>query len=117
MSGHEPGCDLLLLECEPGDPGWLEFCVRQADRVVVLVSEGELRRARGELEWWERAKLSQRCCHLDLAIVHGRSDSLPRGADCAGFPGISRLHHVKGGSSKTPRGSSAGYSTAPWDWS
>ena len=94
----QPGCDLLLLECDPAEPSWLDFCVRQADRIVVLVSEGERKRSGGEPEWWQKARLAERACHLHLAIVHPRSESLPRGgASSARLPGVSRLHHVRAG--------------------
>ena len=96
LGRHEPGCDLLLLECGPGDPSWLDFCVRQADRIMVLLGDGELERDGGKLAWWRDAKLADHACHLDLAIVHARSDRLPRGGASYGrLPGVSRVHHVK----------------------
>jgi NTE family protein len=98
FGSHEPSCDLLLLECEPAEPSWLDFCVRQADRIVVLVSEAERKRLGGALDWWTKARLAERSCHLDLAIVHPRSESLPRGGASSGrLPGVSRLHHVRAG--------------------
>jgi predicted acylesterase/phospholipase RssA/CRP-like cAMP-binding protein len=96
---RDRGSELALLECEPSNPSWLDFCLRQADRILVLADEKALDPfgpgGRG-LDWWRNAKIGERCCHIDLAIVHDRSDSLPRhGAMYAKLPGVSRLHHVR----------------------
>jgi len=98
---QQPGCDLLLLECEPANASWLDFCVRRADRIVVLVSDEEIRRADGDFEWWRRARLAELSCHIDLAIVHAPSDGLPRGGSFYGrLPGVWRRHHVRDGDSQ-----------------
>jgi predicted acylesterase/phospholipase RssA/CRP-like cAMP-binding protein len=88
--------DLLVFECEPADRSWMEFCVRQADRIMVLMGDGDRRSVRGEVDWWRAAKLEEPPAHLELAIVHGGSTELPRGgAAYAELPGVSRLHHVR----------------------
>jgi predicted acylesterase/phospholipase RssA/CRP-like cAMP-binding protein len=101
LGRREGGCDLLLLECEAAHASWLDFCVEQADRIVVLVGDEERLRPDGEPKWWRKARLADRSCHLDLAIVHPRSESLPRGgATYRRLAGVSRLHHVRAGDSQ-----------------
>jgi predicted acylesterase/phospholipase RssA len=97
---REVRSDLVILECERSDPSWQDFCLRQADRIVVIADEGELLPPGQEPPWWREARLGERTCHLELAIVHARSDSLPcGGASYAKLPGVWRLHHVRSGSS------------------
>ena len=87
----------VILECDATHSRWLDFCLRQADRVMVLVSDEESPPLAGELEWWRDARLGERTCHVHLALVHTRSGRLPRGgASYARLPGVSRLHHVRG---------------------
>jgi predicted acylesterase/phospholipase RssA/CRP-like cAMP-binding protein len=96
LGAREGGSDLLILECERSHPRWQDFCLRQADRIVVLAGEKELGPDAKVPDWWHDAKLGERSCDLELAIVHGRSDALPRGgAFRARLPGVSRLHHVR----------------------
>ena len=72
--------------------------MRQADRIVVLVSDEEIRRADGDFDWWRRARLAELSCHVDLAIVHTPSEGLPRGGSLYGrLPGVSRRHHLRDG--------------------
>jgi predicted acylesterase/phospholipase RssA len=98
LASQEPHPDLVILQCEPGQPSWLDFCLRQADRTVVLMGDDELRTPGGGVEWWHNARLAERSPHLELAVVHARSDRLPRGgAAYAELPGASRVHHVRVG--------------------
>ena len=95
---RETQTELAILECDRAHPSWQDFCLRQADRILVLADEAALGMPGSPPEWWRAAKLSERSCHLDLAIVHGRGGSLPRlGASYAKLPGVSRLHHVRRG--------------------
>jgi NTE family protein len=96
LGGHELVCDLVILECDATHGPWLDFCLRQADRIMVLVSDEECPPSGRDLEWWREARLGERTCHVHLGLVHARSDQLPRGgASYARFPGVSRLHHVR----------------------
>jgi predicted acylesterase/phospholipase RssA/CRP-like cAMP-binding protein len=98
LGSHHPNCELLLLECDSDHDHWLDFCLRQADRIMAIVSERELRRTDGEPAWWRKARLAEVSCHLDLAVVHPPSDSIPRrGASAGALPGASRTHHVRAG--------------------
>ncbi len=98
LADREPRSELAILECDRFDASWLDFCLRQADRIMVLAEQRELRPLDGGLAWWRNARLGERTCHLELAIVHPRSESLPRGAaPYARLPGVSRLHHVRSG--------------------
>ncbi len=90
--------DLLVFECELSDARWLDFCLRQADRIMILVDAGENRSSAKGTDWWREARLGERCARLDLAVVHPRSASLPRGSAAhARLPNVARLHHVRAG--------------------
>lgn len=105
LADREPRSELTILECDRSDASWLDFCLRQADRVMVLAEERDLRPLDGELAWWRNARLGARTCHLELAVVHPRSASLPRGAaPYARLPGVSRLHHVRSGDPQDAEG-------------
>lgn len=98
LGTRELRSDLLVLECDRTHASWLDFCLRQADRIMVLADEESLRSDGGGLAWWRDAKLRDRTCHLDLAVVHPPSGARPRGsAAYTRLPGVSRLHHVRGG--------------------
>jgi predicted acylesterase/phospholipase RssA/CRP-like cAMP-binding protein len=101
LSRHEARCDIVILECEPTRDTlrvWLDFCLRQADRIMVLASDEDTTRSDGDLAWWRDAGLGERSRYLGLSIVHARSDGLPRGGPSyARLPGVSRLHHVRAG--------------------
>ncbi len=88
---------LLVLECDRSEPSWLDFCLRQADRIMVLLDADECPRAGREVDWWRATNLEGRPGHLELALVHRASTELPReGSNLARLPGIARLHHVRG---------------------
>jgi predicted acylesterase/phospholipase RssA/CRP-like cAMP-binding protein len=97
LGRQESRSDLVVFECEPSDSTWLDFGVRQADRVMVLaqadIDPGVLVR-----EVWQKADLARRVARVELALVHPRSTSSPRGAAAyLGMPGLARLHHVRAG--------------------
>ncbi len=84
---------LVLFECELSDSTWTEFCLRQADRVLV---DGEQCPSSHGLDWWRSAKLGERSARIELAVVHPRSASVPQGgAPYARLPGVARVHHVR----------------------
>jgi predicted acylesterase/phospholipase RssA/CRP-like cAMP-binding protein len=89
--------DLVIFECELSDPRWSDFCLRQADRVMVLVDGEENRRSGRGMDFWHGAKLDQRsAARVGLAVVHPPDADLPRGGDAfAKLPGVARLHHVR----------------------
>ena len=93
LGRHESHSDVVVFESEPSDGHWLDFGLRQADRVMVL-APADLGRA-GLEQVWQKANLGSRAARVELALVHPRSTSLPRGAAAyLGMPGLERLHHV-----------------------
>jgi predicted acylesterase/phospholipase RssA/CRP-like cAMP-binding protein len=96
--------DLVILECTLSDPTWLDFCLRQADRILVLLDPEETTSSRRGTDWWRAAKLGERSGHIELAVVHTRSSELPRAsAAYAEWPGVARLHHVRAGEAASAR--------------
>jgi predicted acylesterase/phospholipase RssA len=91
--------DLLLLEGDCSNTAWRDFCLRQADRLVVLLEEDERLPSPGaRLDWWPDAKLSELATHVEVAIVHPSHTVRPRaGVACARLPGVARIHHIKDG--------------------
>jgi NTE family protein len=88
---------LVVFECDRSDLSWLDFCVRQADRILVLIDEDECPPPGEEPDWWRTAKLEGRPGHLEVAVVHRPSIQLPQsGSGFAQLPEVSRLHHVRG---------------------
>jgi predicted acylesterase/phospholipase RssA len=86
---------LVLLESDLQHRAWLEYCLRQADRIIVLLDENEHRRPVDGMGWWERLGLSHLPFQLELAIVHRRTTEVPGdGTKWSGLPGVTRLHHV-----------------------
>lgn len=97
LSRHEVKSELVVFECGADDGAWVDFSLRQADRVMVLAEDGVDRRAL-ERRVWEKASLGDRPARVELAIVHEASTSLPHGgAAYLGLPGLARLHHVRAG--------------------
>jgi predicted acylesterase/phospholipase RssA/CRP-like cAMP-binding protein len=89
---------LVSLECGGGNLKWLDYCVRQADRIMVLVDEAEIASLAGPAGSWGRERLGERPAHVQIAVVHGRATDMPRGgAICAGLPGVVHVHHVRAG--------------------
>jgi predicted acylesterase/phospholipase RssA len=86
---------LVILECDLQNQSWLECCLRQADRTMVVLDENERSRPNEGVAWWERAGLSELPSQLELAIVHRRRTEMPRGGTrWSVLPGVSRLHHI-----------------------
>jgi predicted acylesterase/phospholipase RssA/CRP-like cAMP-binding protein len=95
LGRHELRSDVVVFECEPSDGPWLDFGLRQADRVMVLAPADLDPGALGR-EVWQKADLGRRAARVELALVHPRSSSAPR--DAAAYldlPGLTRLHHVR----------------------
>ena len=87
---------LLVLDCDGSEPSWLDFSLRQADRIMVLLDVDEGPRGK-EADWWRKTTLEGRPGHVELAIVHPPSTELPNvGAAFAKLAGVARLHHVRG---------------------
>lgn len=90
-----PG-DSLIFECELSDASWLDFCLRQADRIMVLLDDAESPPTAKGIDWWSGAKLGERSAHLELAVVHRQSSHPPHGSSAyAQLPNVARLHHVR----------------------
>jgi NTE family protein len=95
--GFTSPSDLVVFECEPSATSWLDFSLRQADRILVVLDDEECRRSGREAEVWRDAKLGERAAQVELAIVHPPSAELPRaGAGYGRLPGVARVHHVRG---------------------
>ena len=109
--------DLLVLEAEHSDGFWRDFCLRQADRIVVLSqAEERLPHVGAPPEWWHEAKLGELPARIELAIVHPCSAALPRGgAGYARLPGVARVHHIKGSENRRRRAARS-VPTGPPDW-
>jgi predicted acylesterase/phospholipase RssA/CRP-like cAMP-binding protein len=89
--------DLVVLECDPSDPPWVDFCLRQADRIMVLLEDAWYPPAGEEAAWWRALQLEGRPGHLEVAIVHPRPGPLGQaGTRFADLPGVERMHHVHG---------------------
>jgi NTE family protein len=94
----ESAADLVLFECDRSDPSWLDFSLRHADRIMVLIEDDQCPAAGRELDWWRTSTLEGRAGHVELAVVHSRSTVIPHaGSALADLPGVARLHHVKDG--------------------
>jgi predicted acylesterase/phospholipase RssA/CRP-like cAMP-binding protein len=92
---NEERSDVVVFESEASDGSWLDFGLRQADRVMVLAQAGMDRHAL-EQEVWQKADLRNRSARVELAFVHPRSTSVPHGAAAyLDLPGLARLHHVR----------------------
>jgi NTE family protein len=93
---HARGAELVVFECDPSDPMGLDFALRQADRILVLVDE--LHPAEAQADWWREARLWDRPAQLELALVHPASAELPApGTTYHRLPGIERVSHVRDG--------------------
>lgn len=90
--------ELLLFECELANLSWVDFCLRQADRIMVLVDDQLGPGGGTEPDWWRNARLEERPAHhLELVIVHrSGTEPLQSLAPYMRLPGVARLHHVKG---------------------
>ena len=95
LGRNESHSDLVVFECEPTDGPWVDFGLRQADRVMVLAN-ANLDRDVLEREVWQKANLRGRSARVELAFVHPRSTTLSRGAAAyLDLPGLAGLHHVR----------------------
>jgi predicted acylesterase/phospholipase RssA/CRP-like cAMP-binding protein len=90
-SGHETRSGVVVLECERSDGRWLDFCLRQADRVMIIVEAGQ------SLDWLREMRVAERNCHLELASVHPATTALPRGAPSSDVAGVSRHLNARSG--------------------
>jgi predicted acylesterase/phospholipase RssA/CRP-like cAMP-binding protein len=91
----EANGELLVFECDLSDAAWLDLCLRQADRILVLLDEEEMQRP-SRMDWWRDARLGDRPAQVELAIVHPATTELPHGTEAyVKRPGVVRLHHVK----------------------
>jgi predicted acylesterase/phospholipase RssA/CRP-like cAMP-binding protein len=94
---NESHSDLVVFESEASNCRWLDFGLRQADRVMVVAQAG-LRRDALERELWQKANLHGRPARVELALVHPHSTASPCGAAAyVDLPGLARLHHVRAG--------------------
>ncbi len=87
---------MFLLECAGADAVWRDFCLRQADRIVVLV-DGATPAPPGEPTWWCEAKLAERPAHTDVVLVHDAGAAPRGGAAYARLPGVDWVHHARTG--------------------
>jgi predicted acylesterase/phospholipase RssA len=89
--------ELLVLECSPSDTSWMDFCLGQADRTMVLMGR-DARISGRDRALWRDARIGERPGHHELAIVHPKSTEEPgAGFAYTDLPGVTRRHHVKGG--------------------
>jgi predicted acylesterase/phospholipase RssA/CRP-like cAMP-binding protein len=97
LEGNESRSDLVVFESELSDGRWVDVGLRQADRVMVL-AQADLHRDALERQVWHKADLHSPSARIELALVHPRSTSLPRGAAAyLELSGLSALHHVHAG--------------------
>jgi predicted acylesterase/phospholipase RssA/CRP-like cAMP-binding protein len=97
LGQNEARSDLVVFEAEPSDRSWLDFSLRQADRVLVL-ARADLHRDTLERDVWRKADLGGRWARVELAFVHRGSTSSPHGASAyVDLPGLAGLHHVRAG--------------------
>jgi predicted acylesterase/phospholipase RssA/CRP-like cAMP-binding protein len=99
IAAREPSPELVVFECDPSDTSWIDFCLRQADRVMVLL-EDDRRLYDGAREQALAAAttLAERGGNLEVALVHAPGAELPSpGAGNHGIAQARRLHHVRGG--------------------
>jgi predicted acylesterase/phospholipase RssA/CRP-like cAMP-binding protein len=90
--------DLVVLDGDCSNPPWREFCLRQADRIIVLFQPESVLSSTAQQNWWRGTRLGELATHVELAIVHPASTTLPHaGTVCARLPGVARVHHVKEG--------------------
>jgi predicted acylesterase/phospholipase RssA/CRP-like cAMP-binding protein len=90
--------ELVVLEYEPSDPSWLDFCARSVDRVMILLDEKDLGQLRTGPDWLRRIRSEDRSISVSWAIVHDPWLALPHGGDAySQIPETSRLHHVRSG--------------------
>jgi hypothetical protein len=78
LEGLDAAPDLVIFECELSDTAWLEFCLRQADRIMTLIDGDQWRTSCSDLDWLHDAKLGERTAQLELAVVYRRSTDLGR---------------------------------------
>ena len=97
-SGRCPSLELVILECDTSDSGWLDFCLRQADRVMVLAQAGAAGLRDGSCAGWDSAKFTRLPGRIELALVHPRLTAMPHASpELARLPGVVRVHHVRAG--------------------
>jgi predicted acylesterase/phospholipase RssA/CRP-like cAMP-binding protein len=89
--------ELVILDSEPSDLKWLDFCLGQADRTLVLIGR-DAKLSGKDRALWAGAGLGERPGHLELAVVHPESTDEPRGpAGRLDLPGVTRRHQVRAG--------------------
>ena len=94
LAQNESRADVVVYESAPDDGAWVDFGLRQADRVLVLADASSSRDAL-ERDVWRKANLGGRAARVELALVHPRSNGATRGAATyLDLPGLARLHHV-----------------------
>jgi predicted acylesterase/phospholipase RssA/CRP-like cAMP-binding protein len=99
LSDLDVRSDLLLLEGDCSNATWRDFCLRQADRLVILLQgDASVPSPGAQLDWWRGAKISELATHVEVAIVHPGYTVRPHaGVACARLPGVARIHHIKDG--------------------
>ena len=95
LNRHEAAHDMVLYVADPGDSPWTERCLRQADRVLVVVRAGGPSMI-GALESRLDRDRSVAGATTDLVIVHPAGAGLPNGtARLLAGRQIRAHHHVR----------------------
>ncbi|HEY3447592.1 MAG TPA: patatin-like phospholipase family protein [Myxococcales bacterium] len=99
LQGLEPGHEIVLYECDTTMPAWSERCLRQADRVLVIVRADRPEHAQEIRAALEATLQREQGPQFDVAVVHPEHAEVPgpSDADRARMTRNARVHHVRMG--------------------
>jgi NTE family protein/lysophospholipid hydrolase len=93
----EPSHEIVLYECEARPGPWTERCLRQADRVVVLVRADRPEQHASLRALLDRVLQRRHGPHVNLCLIHGEQTEVPRGAAAWTANAHASVHHVRMG--------------------